>query len=461
VVVDGVNLGAVAAHTFTNVTANHTIAAYFSIDLFSVAGVAGPNGTVTPSGVSLVAYGDSISYSIAANVGYFISDVHVDSVSVGAVANYTFTNVTANHLLTADFALYSYPVTALAGPNGSVTPSGTTQVSHGGNLSVTITPAAGYFISDVHVDSVSVGAVSSYDFTNVTSSHLLTADFAINTYFVTALAGPNGSVSPAGVSTVNHGSNLTVNITPASGYFVSDVHVDSVSVGAVTSYTFNNVTANHLLQAFFGTNALPSAVELHSPDDLDTLFTAGLNAVPFAWSPSSDSDAGDTLSYTLTITGPSVNYTASGLTDTTTTLDLSSTLSVGVTYQWSVSVTDGEATVASADTFSFFVDATTGVDAADAIPKVYALTQNYPNPFNPSTTIRFDLPERSQVVLTVFNILGVRVMEFYGGEELAAGVYRETVDFSKLSSGAYFYRIEAHGVNGKSFTQVRKMVLMK
>jgi hypothetical protein len=229
----------------------------------------------------------------------------------------------------------------------------------------------------------------------------------------------------------------------------------------MASYTFNNVTADHLLEAFFSTNALPSAVVLLSPADLDTVLTTDLGAVPFVWSPSNDPDAGDTLSYTLTITGPSVNISATGLTDTTTTLNLSSVLSAGVSYQWSVSVTDGQATVASTGSFSFFVDATTGVDAAEAIPKVYALTQNYPNPFNPATTIRFDLPERSQVVLTVYNVLGVRVMEFYGGEELAAGVYRETVDFSMLSSGAYFYRIEARGVNGKSFTQIRKMVLMK
>jgi hypothetical protein len=71
------------------------------------------------------------------------------------------------------------------------------------------------------------------------------------TYTITASAGANGSISPSGSVVVNQGANQTFTITPNSGYQVSTVTVDGASVGAVTSYTFSNVQANHTISATF------------------------------------------------------------------------------------------------------------------------------------------------------------------------------------------------------------------
>jgi len=73
------------------------------------------------------------------------------------------------------------------------------------------------------------------------------------TFTITATVGSNGSMSP-GTTGVAQGSNLTETITPNSCYHVNDVLVDGVSVGAVTSYTFNNVQANHTIDATFAVN---------------------------------------------------------------------------------------------------------------------------------------------------------------------------------------------------------------
>ena len=128
----------------------------------------------------------------------------------------------------------------------------------------------------------------------------------------------------------------------------------------------------------------------------------------------------------------------------------------------SAGVSDGRLSVASPDTFGFLVNPSTGVgDEAGVLPKVYALRQNYPNPFNPTTAIPFDLPERSVVTLKVYNVLGVEVMEIVGGESLEAGSYKTRVDFSGLSSGAYFYRLSARGESGATFGKVLKMVVLK
>ncbi len=89
------------------------------------------------------------------------------------------------------------------------------------------------------------------------------------------------------------------------------------------------------------------------------------------------------------------------------------------------------------------------------IPTKFELYQNYPNPFNPTTTIEFDLPEKVHVRLVVYDVLGREIKRLVD-EELGAGKYEVKFDASNLSSGIYFYVLDA----GK-FRGVKKMVLMK
>jgi hypothetical protein len=90
-----------------------------------------------------------------------------------------------------------------------------------------------------------------------------------------------------------------------------------------------------------------------------------------------------------------------------------------------------------------------------SIPKSVMLAQNYPNPFNPATTIRFEIPQLSRVSLNVFDVLGREVMTLVN-EELTAGVYHVRFDGSNLSSGVYFYGLQAGGL-----IQTKKMLLLK
>jgi sugar lactone lactonase YvrE len=245
VLVDGISAGAVTSHTLTNVAANHTISASFAINSYSVTATAGANGSI--SGPAAVNYGDSANYSITPATGYHAVDVLVDGASVGAVSSYSFASVTANHTISASFAINSFSITATAGTNGSI--SGPATVNYGGSVMYMITPAAGYYVTDVLVDGARVGVVSSYTFSNVTANHTISASFAINSYTVVATAGANGSIS--GPSAVNYGGSASYTIKPANGYQVANVLVDGVSVGTVTSYTFTNVTANHTISASF------------------------------------------------------------------------------------------------------------------------------------------------------------------------------------------------------------------
>ncbi len=245
--VDGVSVGAVTSYTFSNVTAPHTIAASFALDTFLIASSAGANGSI--SGSQTVAWGASATFAITPAANHHVADVLVDGVSVGAVSSYTFSNVTAPHTIAATFAIDTFLITSSAGANGSI--SGSQTVAWGASATFTLAPAANHHVADVLVDGVSVGAVSSYTFSSVTAPHTIAATFAIDTYAVTASAGPNGSVSPQGTQHVAHGSSLTVNIAAAANHHIADVLVDGASVGAVASYTFSNVTAAHALSASF------------------------------------------------------------------------------------------------------------------------------------------------------------------------------------------------------------------
>ncbi len=100
------------------------------------------------------------------------------------------------------------------------------------------------------------------------------------------------------------------------------------------------------------------------------------------------------------------------------------------------------------------------VNANVELPAVYSLEQNYPNPFNPSTQINFSLAVDSRVSLKVFDVLGRQVAELVNNN-LTAGQHNINFNASNLSSGVYFYRLEAKGVNGKNFTSIKKMILTK
>src|SRR5207247_1982956 len=197
---------------------------------------AGANGSIGPSGAVTVNHGANQTFTITPAANYHVADVFVDGSSVGAVTTYTFNNVTAAHTIAATFAIDTHTITASAGANGGISPSGAVTVNHGANQTFTITPAANYHVADVLVDAASVGAVTTYTFNNVTAAHTISASFAINTYTISASAGANGSISPSGAVTVNYGSNPTFPITPDTGYHVADVLVDGASAGPVTSY---------------------------------------------------------------------------------------------------------------------------------------------------------------------------------------------------------------------------------
>ena len=202
-----------AARTDTNVTADITVTALFEINTYTLTYLAGANGAIdgpTPQAVNHGSNGTAVT-AVAAEGYHFVdwSDGRTDTPR-------TDTNVTGPLTVTANFVINTYPLTYLAGPNGSISGPAEQLVNHGGNgEAVTAAPAEGYHFvdwSDGRTDTPRTD-------TNVTGPLTVTANFAINTYTLAYLAGENGSISGPSPQTVPYsGSGEAVTAVPASGY---------------------------------------------------------------------------------------------------------------------------------------------------------------------------------------------------------------------------------------------------
>jgi len=188
------------------------------------------------------------------------------------------------------------------------------------------------------------------------------------------------------------------------------------------------------------------------------------------WSASTDVD-GDSINYLLY--AQIGVYPAEEISDTTS-------LSVPITYQ---EILEGvfEGRPVNGATVRFNVKATDGIDTVDVtgdnrviyvnryeylstegegVPVEFALHENYPNPFNPTTTLRFDLPEVSDITLTIYNMLGQKVRTF-DYQNTSAGYHsvkwNATNDYGDpVGAGVYLYQLQT-----KDFVKTRKMVLLK
>ncbi|KAA3634387.1 MAG: T9SS C-terminal target domain-containing protein [Calditrichaeota bacterium] len=104
--------------------------------------------------------------------------------------------------------------------------------------------------------------------------------------------------------------------------------------------------------------------------------------------------------------------------------------------------------------FTVVDEASDVVADGNGLPTSFSLSQNYPNPFNPTTNISFDLPKKSDVVLTIYNVTGQKVTEI--SDSYDAGSHTINWDASNNASGIYFYKL-----NAGDFTDTKKMMLIK
>lgn len=162
----------------------------------TIVATAGPNGAISPSGTIIIPDSTSKSFTITPNAKYMIDTLLVDGVAAThSDGVYTFERVTDDHTIEVTFRLAPLTITATAGDNGTISPSGTVSVESGANQEFVITPNVGYLIDTVLVDGVEVTHSDGvYTFENVTEDHTIEVTFTPKTYALTIVAESGGSI---------------------------------------------------------------------------------------------------------------------------------------------------------------------------------------------------------------------------------------------------------------------------
>lgn len=163
-------------------------------------------------------------------------------------------NCTDQYRLLLDSVHVFYPelfqVTAMASPAEAGSVEGAGEYILDEEVGLTATANEGWRFSGWYLDGDPVSSENPYRFACEGDADY-EARFEEISYTITLSAGEGGSVDPEGAQTVVHGSDLAVTITADEGYLIEDVLVDGVSVGAVATYTFEDVNADHSLEATF------------------------------------------------------------------------------------------------------------------------------------------------------------------------------------------------------------------
>jgi hypothetical protein len=217
-----------------------------TISLSPVAGFSSAGGTITFSGSATTAT-TSLSISTTANTVAQTGTSFTVSVVGSNTKTPTGSITVAKRAITATADAKSKNV-------GDVDPTLTYQVTsgstvNGNTFSGALTRVAGETVGSYAINQNTLALSSNYTLTYVGAN--LTINPVPVAKTVTASAGSNGSISPVGPVSVNSGANQSFTITPNSNYHVADVLVDGVSVGAVTTYSFTNVTVDHTISASF------------------------------------------------------------------------------------------------------------------------------------------------------------------------------------------------------------------
>src|SRR5690606_5000137 len=132
---------------------------------FTISATSGENGSISPYGVVFVKHAGSQKFDFSPKFGYEVDRAVVNGVNEGSVTTFTVTNVTSNQTIEVFFKPKVLTITASAGPNGSISPSGSVEVPFGQSQLFTFTPDAGYVVDRVLVNGNNVGSGSTYLFT--------------------------------------------------------------------------------------------------------------------------------------------------------------------------------------------------------------------------------------------------------------------------------------------------------
>ncbi|HUL43634.1 MAG TPA: T9SS type A sorting domain-containing protein [Bacteroidota bacterium] len=420
---------------------------------YMVSVLSGENGHVFPAGLVPVGQGAKQQFLIVPNDGYRVDSVIVDGLKVDSTTSYTFFDVIAPHTIRATFTVNPCTITSGAAGPGTIIPSGVVPVHYGQNMEFTITPDSGNHIDSIIVDGVRHGPVLVYRFSRIVTSHSIVAYFSEGAPVLSLSVDNRWNIVSFPLLSGDYEKNMLFPTARSCAFSFRGSYVcsDSITPGAGYWLKFDYAQTFPML----GEVITADSVKMDEGWNLIGSISYPLQVQDITSNPGGMATSeffGYNGSYFITDTiQPGRGYWAK--VSQPGMLILSSVGAMPAKNRITV-VSSGERPPSAPEE--------SAEPGQNIVPTDYSLVQCYPNPFNPSVTIRYDLPTTSRVSVKIFNILGQTVVELVNGIE-QSGYKSVRWNASSYSSGVYFYRMEATSIRdpSRSFTQVRKMILVK
>ncbi len=206
------------------------------------------SGASTGTCSTTVANNQPVSLNFASNNNSIVTNWGVSGCTSGTASCQFIADTSINISVTVT---PSYQMTIIAGNNGSISPTKAT-ITNGGSQKFTLTPDTGY-TPHLSIDGIEVALNKNnkYNLLDVTSTHIITASFILNTYTMNISAGSNGSISPTS-STISYGGSQKFTLTPNTGY---DPHLSidghEVALNKNNKYNLLDVTSTYTIAASF------------------------------------------------------------------------------------------------------------------------------------------------------------------------------------------------------------------
>ena len=288
-----------------------------------ITATSGTNGTIVPINETTYPVGSRAKYSFLPDAHYEVDEVFIDGEPLGKTqpTSYTFSDVDRNYSISVTYRLMP-SITASAGENGTISPIGETFHATGSTPEFVFIPDRNYEVEEVFVDGVPMGLehATSYTFPAVDKDYTIHVVFKLLPgYNITASAGENGAISPAGNVFCATGLSAEFVFTPDANYEVEEVFVDGEPMGLpqATGYTIPAVDKDYTIHVTF--RLMPSitatAGENGTISPIGKTFYATGSSATFAFTPDSDYEVEDLyidgepmgLEYATSYTFPAVD----------------------------------------------------------------------------------------------------------------------------------------------------------
>jgi len=244
--------------TLTGVTGNLAVSAEFALNTYTVTFLAGANGGLRGAVRQVVAHGAGTSLVTAVpNTGHHFVRWLVDETPYSEENPLALPGITADVTLTAEFAVNTYAVGFLTGPNGGLVGTTSQTVSHWANAEpVAAVPVTGYHFVGWNSNGMLFSTENPITVKSVTASLILTAEFAVNTYTVTFTPGAHGGLEGVTTQTVAHGGTTSVvEAVPDNGYHFVRWTLGGALFSETPAVVLSNVTGTAVLTAEFEINS--------------------------------------------------------------------------------------------------------------------------------------------------------------------------------------------------------------